>query len=622
MDELSDSTVKTFRWAAQVGVVLTILCVPIACQRTDPRVAPLISQLRSESRDIAAAELAEIGRPAVRPLINALLYEDPEASHRVVTTLGSIGKDAVPALNRALGNASVNVRLGAVQALGLIGPGAKRAVPTLIQMLDDETTIRAAAVTTLTTIGGSAVPELIGALRDRELSSAAKQSIPAVLAEIGEPATDIVAALMQAIEDTDSVLQRAAASSLSHIGQPAIPRMVASVRMKLSSNPLRIIWALGEMGPVAQDAVPALIDVLSDDQNMRAEAAIALGKVGPGARDALPVLTDLISDGSYNVCAAAARAVIRIGQAPGDIMPTLINALASDDPDTSRQAGWAIRAIENPDVNVIPSLVEALQREDLYSSIVRCLRVMGPRAQAATPALVAILRDSSSPERAAVVAALGSIQEPEDIVVPALIDTLDLPHSDAISVVSALRLGNRDQLSGAADDLLVSYTAATALIHLKSHAVPRLMDAVTHKARGKRVLIGYILGRMGEIGEQEAIERSRAMPLTAARSFLRAYNETARRSDSSPLDTSQASSSQEAFRQWAYRTGGVTWMHFESDWQIWVVLSTEKYATGDLQAIAQFLARAYVVQTRFGRDVVVTVWNPSRTKYLAKGWSP
>jgi hypothetical protein len=78
---------------------------------------------------------------------------------------------------------------------------------------------------------------------------------------------------------------------------------------------------------------------------------------------------------------------------------------------------------------------------------------------------------------------------------------------------------------------------------------------------------------------------------------------------------------QQAFREWTLRSGGVTWVHFESDHQIWVTLSAEKYAMGDLKAIAQHLARAYVVQTDLERDAVVTVWNAERTRYLAKGWS-
>ena len=54
---------------------------------------------------------------------------------------------------------------------------------------------------------------------------------------------------------------------------------------------------IGQFGPKAVDAVPALIDALADKELwVQAQAAIALGKIGPAAETAIPALTAMPKD--------------------------------------------------------------------------------------------------------------------------------------------------------------------------------------------------------------------------------------------------------------------------------------------------------------------------------------
>jgi HEAT repeat protein len=68
--------------------------------------------------------------------------------------------------------------------------------------------------------------------------------------------------------------------------------------------------ALGEMGPKAQNAVPALEFVVQNWSGSAQLAAIrALGKIGPGASSSIPVLQRLASEPDKAVSRAAAEAI-------------------------------------------------------------------------------------------------------------------------------------------------------------------------------------------------------------------------------------------------------------------------------------------------------------------------
>jgi HEAT repeat protein len=88
-------------------------------------------------RHISVA-LANIGTPAVEPLVDTLKELNPFVRQYVREALGKIGKPAVPALIDALKNGtSFPVRSGAIAALGEIGPAAREAVAELTAALQD-----------------------------------------------------------------------------------------------------------------------------------------------------------------------------------------------------------------------------------------------------------------------------------------------------------------------------------------------------------------------------------------------------------------------------------------------------------------------------------------------------
>jgi HEAT repeat protein len=71
---------------------------------------------------------------------------------------------------------------------------------------------------------------------------------------------------------------------------------------------------LGEIGPAAKDAAPALADALKDpERDVRQSAAQALGNIGSGAKVAAPALITALQDKEWQVRKSAAFALGRIG---------------------------------------------------------------------------------------------------------------------------------------------------------------------------------------------------------------------------------------------------------------------------------------------------------------------
>jgi HEAT repeat protein len=170
------------------------------------------------------------------------------AAAKAIAEMGPDGKPASAALITALKNdKDLFVRRFAAQALGDVGADPKTAVPALASALkeDDKKELVEAALTSLGKMGAPAVPPLIDAVKNK----------PAA------PKKD-----------------------KGNKKGPAPIDHTSFIRTKA-------IEALGNIGPKAKAAVPALIDSLRDP-GVRTEAAVALGNIGPDARDAVSALQD------------------------------------------------------------------------------------------------------------------------------------------------------------------------------------------------------------------------------------------------------------------------------------------------------------------------------------------
>lgn len=134
--------------------------------------------------------------------------------------------------------------------------------------------------------------------------------------------------LVAGLKDPDVHLRRNAALAFMVLGggwwpfecgpakldiHAALPTLVAAFG---DSDPDVRAWtaqAVGDIGANAADAVPALIELLkNDNEGSRNSACIALARIGPAAKAALPALRVALTDKSEQVRRFAGQAIERI----------------------------------------------------------------------------------------------------------------------------------------------------------------------------------------------------------------------------------------------------------------------------------------------------------------------
>jgi HEAT repeat protein len=141
--------------------------------------------------------------------------------------------------------------------------------------------------------------------------------------QLGESA---LPALARGLSDADVRLRKNVALALGALAgtwwDASVPRMnirpllgelTAALQDEDASVRAWSAQAIGEIGPDAAPAVPALIVLLANsDEGSRNSACIALRGIGPAAREALPALHKALEDPSVNVRRFAKGAIERI----------------------------------------------------------------------------------------------------------------------------------------------------------------------------------------------------------------------------------------------------------------------------------------------------------------------
>ena len=238
---------------------------------------------------------------AVNSLAYTLVYHSMKPDLAPEPLRGRI-KDALVA---AADDEHPRVRDSVVRALGGFSSRAKVEIPRVIKALSDrDAEVRLAAATYLNWgRPGRRSPALIPAL-SRTLAdpdARVRRWSATTLGALGLDGETALPALRASTNDPEQVVRDQAAQAISSIEKAALtfrsrtlPEAIAELD---NADPIvRSLAAsrLGDLGPRAAEAVPALVRGLGDrEADVRRAAAGALSQLGPGAAVAVPTLAGL-----------------------------------------------------------------------------------------------------------------------------------------------------------------------------------------------------------------------------------------------------------------------------------------------------------------------------------------
>lgn len=213
--------------------------------------------------------------------------------------LGPEARSAVPTLIAALDHG--RFQYSAVYALGMIGKDSASAVPALLRILDSEDgSLRRAAIGTLRQIG--ARDEAARARLRRFLTAGDRDEhalAALALAASGEPADNVLPILIKLSIDPyfNSFGMNVVgdlSASMAQLGPAAVPGLIAALERRDARVRTLAAGALGKIGPAGNVAIPRLIALLDDDDSWEA-AAEALGCLGAESRPAVPKLIGMLN---------------------------------------------------------------------------------------------------------------------------------------------------------------------------------------------------------------------------------------------------------------------------------------------------------------------------------------
>jgi HEAT repeat protein len=295
-------------------------------------------------------------------------------------------------------------------ALQYLGAAAETAVPVLVDALSSERNA--------TRWYACAALEDLGAV-----ASAADPALRAIVR--GETAPALVE---DAHIDADDVRAQAA-QALGAIGADVEMLVPLLRRMLVEETALELrrgaALGLGNLGPLAKQATPDLVEALADDRWKPATfqclncgyipdhwATTALVNIGP---EAIPALAQAMSHANPDVRYHAAEALWLFGEQAAEAAPQLIAALTTPDARVRRRVSMALGSCRSSPETAVPALVTLLDDEDpdVRRAAVFSIGEYGAAAATVSDAVVERLHDPDPAARSAAISAVRKLAAPD-----------------------------------------------------------------------------------------------------------------------------------------------------------------------------------------------------------------
>ncbi len=357
-------------------------------------------------------------------LLDSGLVPLPPSDGEVLVAAG-VAADDPRELWRALSAArEPRVRVAAARALRGLGPAAARATAGLATALaeDPDPAVRAESAATLAALNPHAAAAVLLHESLGDPDAAVRHAVTEALAGHPGAASVDLARLVATLDSPDPVVRSFGAWSIGERGPrageaaPALVRLLAAERGHGSNGAAASLARVG-----ARSAVPALAAELTDaDPARRAEIAVALGELGPLAGPAAASLAGAAADPEPRVRLEAVRALARLGPLSRPAWPALFRA--------ARDADWRVRAEALVALAAAGADAEGSRAREAFAraladpkpsvraAAAEGLAGLGAAAAPAVPSIAALLDD---PQRDVRVAAARSLGELGPVAAPA-----------------------------------------------------------------------------------------------------------------------------------------------------------------------------------------------------------
>jgi HEAT repeat protein len=307
-------------------------------------------------------------------------------------------------------------RRQAAITLGRIGEPAQEAVPVLIRLLDEpmadpEQSTQLWALKTLARFGPLAAecaPKLVAILEDETRDDLPRLACVEALGRIGPQQPEVLPALVRAVEVSlmpeaaarhSAALERsvAAVEMMELFGgnaSPAVPVLIRTTRCESVLLRRAAANTLGLVGPAADQAIPALVDLVLFDESaeVRDLAARALGRIGEAAE---APLAQLLRDPDVEVRLRAARACTELPSISPETEVLLHDVAEGDEPPVAVAALMALWRTTGNVESVTAGGLKWLTSPDreVRMRAVELLEALGPQALATVPDLTELADD-------------------------------------------------------------------------------------------------------------------------------------------------------------------------------------------------------------------------------------
>lgn len=448
-----------------------------------------------------AQALANIGRASSGEM-KLLLQEGSPSEQRfaiaVVGLLGDRGSACVPELMTLLDSQDPEMANAAAWGLAAIGPEAAAAAPKFVVRLEQDPTFRSKASGALCSIGPAAVDATL------KLASASDAKVrgfaATILGKIGQDSPDAAAALSRLLDDPDPKVQRATIVAIPGLGSAAESVIAKLLPYLQGPHELMAIATLGRLGVIAEEAVPQLVKIASQDTdsdssvNPRVAALEAIAQIGQADKESVETIAGLLHnpqiDGNHSrakISGQAAIALGALGSVAQPVVPQLIEVI--NNPILIQRGGRQ----EEPKIHVTghrhPATLKLLALESLGK--------IGDRSPAVFQTCRQCLKDDDLAIRVVAVKSLSDLGQVSNELVGICKGAVEQATTDAVDPLFDLDSG----LAIIGDDTghSVLHRATQAFKALGDKSIPALIDIVNSPDSNNKGVV-FAVRALGEIG--------------------------------------------------------------------------------------------------------------------------